>query len=255
MFVASALLALAGSLWDNSTSVYASPFGYYPTDHMLPSWEQDRDSCCDAVVLTEIEVFRSPRGGAIAFRKPTPIADGDLLYSDDGVTFREMAGRGFAGWSEEFKLTFEDPTNGREFELRRDHDVLRLGRDKFYRAPSVWEDDLYVVPLPAVRQPEYMFVAPDGTILYVSDTVYQRSYDFWFFIGRPPYLSRVPVRDVTRAKDGGTTVVKTDAGVLYSPTPWRPERRATWNGTPLRKLDPARFRIDESAMMSIVRRR
>lgn len=219
------------------------------------SWDAEPGSCCQAVVSSMIDVFRSPRGAVIALRNAMPVGDGAVLYSDDGQTFREMAGRGFAGSEEQYKLTFEDPLDRRQYELRRDHDVLRLGREKFYRAPKVWDSELHVLPLPPVRQPEYMFVAPDGTFLYVSDTVYRPSYDFWFFVGAPPVLSRVPVREVTRARDGGTTFVKTDAGVLYVPTSWRPELRPTWNGELLRKLDPSRFRVDESPMAASVSRR
>jgi hypothetical protein len=205
-----------------------------------------------ATVIGQIDVFRSRRGAAFAFRNDMPAADGDLLYSRDGVTFREMGAHGFAGNGCDFKLDFEDPRDRRFHTLHKNDGVLYFEGDVFFPATPIWEDRLRVAPLPPIREPEYLFASLDlaGPVIYVSDSHYKRSYDWHFFIGRPPALGRVPVRNVLRARDGGTTTVTTDAGVLYSPTPWQPERVATWNGRPLRKLDPKACTIQEDGLVA-----
>ena len=44
---------------------------------------------------------------------------------------------------------------------------------------------------------------------------------------------RADITDVSRRRDGGTTVIETDRGRVTRPTPWKPERRATLDGEPL----------------------
>jgi hypothetical protein len=209
------------------------------------------------IILRDLDIFRSPSGQAFVYRDNPPGGDGDLLFADDGIHFRELGSAGFAGWTEQHELSFKDPVDGRVHELQRDGDRLYFDGQTFVRSPRISEQELCIAPLPAQRQPEYLFAlrGPGGeppVYIYCSDTVYNRSYKWWMFVGRLPVLRRVRIFNVLRASDGGTTTVETDAGVLHAPTPWRPERLATWNDQPLVQLSPASFHIEESPGHAVI---
>jgi hypothetical protein len=188
-------------------------------------------------------VFRSrTTSHAVALRDDIPIRDGDVLLSDDGVTFREITTTGFAGTSEENKFTVKDPTNDIEYEVRRAGVVLTVHGETFSLVPG--DSVSRVVPLPAVRVPEYLFEFGAWELLYVSRAKYRSDYnDFKLFVGAGGVLREVPVTRVERYRDGGTTIVRTSEGVLFSPV--RRDRSATWIDRPITELDPARFEIRE----------
>lgn len=170
-----------------------------------------------------------------------------LLLSEDGQKFREVKQRGFNGTTLKHEIFFEDPHTGRLGGFRRDHDVLEFDGKTYGIADLLGE--IEVMPLPNVRQSEYLFEMPGGQYLYVSASKFGYSYEsFKLFIGPAQALKQVPIRGIQRLRDGGTTDITTDIGELYSPTPFRQDP-ATW-GTDedvvkLKKLDPAQFKIVE----------
>ena len=73
------------------------------------------------------------------------------------------------------------------------------------------------MPLPMVRQPEYLFYLPNKHFVYVSADKYQYFYEsFKLFIGDGVEMREVHIRNVTRYCDGGTIIIETDEGQLFS---------------------------------------
>jgi hypothetical protein len=112
------------------------------------------------------------------------------------------------------------------------------------------------------REPEYLFRVPDGPdgpdggLIYVSTgpvTDYRNYYDsFKLFIGDGTVMRDVPVTDVTRYRDGGTTVVETTEGFLFVPSRYQSDAQPSWGvedgeRQDLETLDPRDFEISESS--------
>ena len=194
-----------------------------------------------------IMVFRSrTTSHAVALRDDIPIEDGDVLLSEDGVTFHEATCPGFAGTGEDNKFTIKDPVDGAEYEAGRVGDVLTVHGETFDLAPGAAVSR--VVPLPDVRVPEYLFDLGAEKFLYVSRAKYKSDYnDFKLFVGVDGVLAR------GTGRDGGTTIVRTSEGILFSPV--RRDRSATWIDRPITELDPARFEIREQGDTVYVRSR
>jgi hypothetical protein len=57
-------------------------------------------------------------------------------------------------------------------------------------------------------------------------------------------MPEVPVYNVERYRDGGTTYIYTENGTLFAPTRTK-GMPSTWNAVELVKLDPANFTISE----------
>ncbi len=100
---------------------------------------------------------------------------------------------------------------------------LKHERDRILR-------EAVFVPLPEVRVPEYLFLHPDGRVFYVDATKYGYAYDrFRCFVGPRGALARVAITDVWRFKDGGSTFVFTDAGILFNPSTFGDgDKRSYW---------------------------
>jgi hypothetical protein len=108
-------------------------------------------------------------------------------------------------------------------------------------------DEINAIPLPTIREAEYLFKLRGGLYIYVSHDKYNFSYEsFKLFLGKPTQMKEIPVLDVQRYRDGGTTYIKTDKGILYSPTPFNKELKPTWDGEKIRQLSPKNFVIEES---------
>jgi|HubBroStandDraft_2_1064218.scaffolds.fasta_scaffold690459_1 hypothetical protein len=204
-------------------------------------------------------VFRSrTTSHAVALRDDVPIEDGDVLLSEDGVTFHEATSTDFAGTTEDnkftAKFTIKNPVDGAEYEARREGAVLTVHGETFDLVPGAAVSR--VVPLPDVRVPEYLFDLGAGKLLYVSSAKYKSDYkDFKLFVGAGGVLREVPVTRVERFRDGGTTVITTPAGVLFSPAPRRTDRAATWADRPIAEMDPTRFEIREQGDTVYIRSR
>ena len=169
-----------------------------------------------------------------------------LYYSPDGIKFYELENRGFGGSSVKHHISFEDPHHNRKGDLKRDGNTLIWNR-KVFKLADV-PDEIDVVPLPTIREAEYLFKLRGGVYIYVSHDKYKFSYEsFKLFLGKPAQMKEVPVLGVERYRDGGTTYVKTAKGMLFSPTPFDKEKKPTWDGEPIKQLDPKNFVIEENS--------
>jgi hypothetical protein len=208
------------------------------------------------------------------------VGDGDVLISNDGgQTYRAFATSGFGGSELSHHVGLVDPVSGEKSDLYRSKDTLtwmphtglplKWAGWSEVEVPDTsrlpWSYVLHQVvptpavtgkiePLPRVRQPEYLFQVDDGSIVYVSSEKYGCSYkSFKLYVGRlVDPLRGIPITDVARYRDGGSTIIKTNQGELYSPTPLGqsglPGRgpQATWGGLFAMKLDPKLFVISET---------
>lgn len=172
----------------------------------------------------ETEFFRSKDGKTIAY-----VVFGEGLFiSKDGKTFYELVQMGFNGSGVEHKLTFENPHNKTEGEFNRKGDTLKLGSETYAKTSSRTSID--AVRLPEVRQEEYSFTLKSGEKLTVTSDKYKFSYEsFKLFIGN----KEIPIKDVQRMRDGGTTYIKTDEGLLYAPI--NPTEKPTWKGEEIKQ--------------------
>jgi len=103
------------------------------------------------------------------------------------------------------------------------------------------------------REPEYLFVLPDGEYLYVSADKYDYSYDsFRLFVGPQEAMRQIPVKEVMRLRDGGTTYITTHEGTMFSPSSFRMGGQPTWNGIELTRVDPSQFTIVETGDVVVI---
>lgn len=177
-----------------------------------------------------------------------------LLYSPDGSTFYKLHVTGFAGNNKENELSFENPHHNKHGRIKRMKNELDLNGKEYHKIEG--PNQIEVVPLPTVRQPEYLFELPDGQYLYVSADKYAYSYEsFRLYVGSPDAMRQIPVQNVRRARDGGTTFVTTTEGELFSPTPFDTEAKASWKkDVELKKVNQNLFRIveDDTAHLFII---
>lgn len=123
--------------------------------------------------------------------------------------------------------------NGKVF---RDGDFLclDLGTSPIIFSKKRETDEIDIVPLPEVRVREYL-LHNDQQNIYLSYNKYMASYDdYKMFIGPVgSVMKEIQIDDMTRYRDGGTTIIKTKAGELYIPTPFKKkdhDYKITFNG-------------------------
>lgn len=208
-------------------------------------------------------VFRAWSGKAFAWLSNRPWQDGDVLFSPDGKTFYALALRGSSSNSDgdivtKMNLSFDDPHRGVSGRLHYDGNVITYDGETYIQqtdAPA-----LTVIPLPAARRVEYLYLTEDGIIVYVSSDKYNHSYEsFRLFAGDGENMREVPVEDVSRYRDGGTTFIDTPEGRFYSPTPsgftgYFP-REASWCGREMVHLNPDDYDILEEGDTVVISKR
>lgn len=175
----------------------------------------------------------------------------DPLHSFDGKTFYQLKQCGFCGTDINYEMTVLDPHSGVELKIY----VKRQGLVVYYdgrtlaASSATFDTSQPVVPLPTVRKCEYLFQnTADNSLVYVSADKYKYSYEsFKLFVGRTgDPMNQIPVQDVERYRDGGTTYVRTALGTLFSPAGHRHDKSATWNGAKVVQLDPKAYTITET---------
>ncbi len=205
--------------------------------------------------LRFVEVFKGKSGWAIGYLKDTPFQDGQVYLTKDMVTWRPLAAGGFAGSSVNHTVTCLDPeANDHPMAFTRVGDTLWWGGNAFERVEHPEAIQPSLLSLPRVRKPEYLFAEERGEFLiYVSADKYNYSYErFKLFIGTfgDVELREIPIRQVKRMRDGGTTYIHTEEGSLYSPSRLgHAGSVATWKGPDGHKLveyDPKKFSITET---------
>jgi hypothetical protein len=98
---------------------------------------------------------------------------------------------------------------------------------------------------------EYFCQAEDGTLFYVDADKYNYSYEsFTLHIGNGATMREVPIQDVRRYRDGGTTYLRTSEGTFFSPSPFDaqhdPELVPKWDSQKLTKLNSEDYLITTS---------
>lgn len=202
-----------------------------------------------------VEVFKSKSGWAIGYLNDTPFQDGQVCLTKDMVTWRPLAASGFDGSSVNHTVTCLDPEkNDHPMAFTRVGDTLWWGGNAFERIENPGALRPSISSLPRVRKPEYLFSEENGAFwIYVSANKYNYSYEsFRLFIGHKgeTALRELPIRQVRRMRDGGTTYIHTDEGSLYSPSKLgHLDKTPTWKGPDGHKLvqcDPSQFVITET---------
>jgi hypothetical protein len=170
---------------------------------------------------------------------------GELYYSPDGIKFYELKQHGFRGSSDKHNISFEDPHHDRKGYLKRNGGTLTWDQKTFKLAGV--PDEIDVVPLPTVREVEYLFKLKGEVYIYVSHDKYKFSYEsFKMFLGKPAQMKEIPVLNVQRYRDGGTTHIETAQGTLFSPTPFDKKKKPTWGGEQIKQIDSKNFVIEEN---------
>ncbi len=191
--------------------------------------------------LATAKIYRSDDGRVLIVLKHFPpggnvvdvpyLEDAVFLSDNDGGKLQQLRGAGGSSdgkdhWncnhpppgkklrilaSGVVATVLEYPEQGGDFENWEHFD---LSADRSVLASMTF------VPLPNIRVPEYLFVHQDGRLFYVDAPKYPSGYDYRFrcFVGRPGEMKPVAITNVQRFRDGGTTVIWTDAGVLFSPS-------------------------------------
>lgn len=120
---------------------------------------------------------------------------------------------------------------------------------------TAWKKTISAVPLPHIRVPEKLFSLPGGGFVYVSADKYNYQYEtLRLFVGSGT-LKSVPITNVERFRDGGTTIIHVKGGSLYWPSPTaslagsdftEAERIPTWRGKKIVRLNPGQYMIVEN---------
>lgn len=155
------------------------------------------------------------------------------LYSQDGRHFQETMSNGLSAQGRHEEGAFTDG-NDVKHQFVLDGQRLTVDGEPFV-AVSVRPPGAVFVPLPEKRVLAYLLLRKDGGILAVTEDSNCSYATFHLFVGQwmgaVPVLQQIPVTSVERYRDGGTTVVTTDRGVLRVPTPWKPKEAPTWTRT------------------------
>lgn len=107
------------------------------------------------------------------------------------------------------------------------------------------------------REPIYLFRLSDQKLILVTGV--KNGYDedsMKIYLGTPRRLNKLKIIKLARYFDGGTTIIQTEIGVFYSPTPLK-KADTTWKpgqlyDIPLKKLDPEKYDIVEQFDRAIV---
>lgn len=186
-------------------------------------------------------VFVAASGRAFAYLKDTPLWNGDVCYSPDSESFYALACLGFGGSAERHILSFSDPHHGTTGTLDKSGTTITYNDEKYFLREGVELNSSKVIPLPAVRQTEYLCVA-NGSIIYVSGDKYAFSYgSFKLYVGDGKTMRKIPITDVVRFRDGGTTRIYTSEGGFLFPVSGAPK----WGKMSLTHLDPSDYDIVE----------
>lgn len=168
-----------------------------------------------------------------------------IFYSPDGRKFFQLVQTGFGGTSLDFSIHYDNPHNGDHGQMFcKDNAVTWNGK---IFAETACPSSITFEPIPAVREPAFLFLTSDGTFIYVSRDKYNYRYETCkFFIGTSQDMKLVDITNWETYRDGGTTNITTTAGVLFSPTPFDTKAVSTWQGVKVTKLDTKDFTIEES---------
>jgi hypothetical protein len=171
-----------------------------------------------------INFFKSADGKIVAYSS----MGNKIFLSEDGKKFYEVKLKSFGGTANKHKLSFENPHKGMLSELSRKDDVVTIGDETFTKIESY--QPVETIKLPEVREEMYSFTLKSGERLKVTYDKYNFAYEsFKLFIGD----REIPINDVERFMDGGTTIIDTDEGRLF--VPFDKAKKPTWDGEEITK--------------------
>lgn len=208
--------------------------------------------------------------------------DQDLtFYGNEIEGFYQLDTTGFAGSSENYKLSFLAPTqvNGTgsffvgvslenifdeidEYTLvcsdkkREFFPVNEEERNDLQEKVRMGEISLTFLP-ENIRRPEYLFKVKNSDLyIYVDASKFYYTYKtFRFFVGELGNMEEWLIDEVTRYSDGGTTYIELSMGAtLYSPTifsqdlPTWTDGMGTWE---LEELDRDHFPLEELGISGV----
>jgi hypothetical protein len=151
-------------------------------------------------------------------------------------------------------LNLKDVITNTNGDIRRMGDDLVMGGQllHYIACPKT----LSYLPLPQVRQAEYLFSLADDKLLYVSSDRYAYSDEFYesfrLFIGRGDKFTEFDVSLVDRLRDGGTTYITTEIGTLYTPPRSSGAAVASWRGQPVERCLLDDFNIQDDGNQVII---
>jgi hypothetical protein len=184
------------------------------------------------------QAFRSRSGSILIINRNRH----DIVYAEDGVHYYELQGGSGSYRGDDFEAVYADNRHDITYQVVREADVVTVN-GRIHR-PGELPTEIDFVALPTLRESTYLFVLPDGQVIYVSQDVHHFTYEsFRFFIGPWDDLQETEITQALRYRDGGTTVIKTVLGTLFQPTPIEADKRATW--TPV-EGDPIELRRIEN---------
>lgn len=186
----------------------------------------------------DFETFRSENGSSVILPKGY---GGTTLLSSDGNTFYAVKQTGLASETSpgfiKQGISFEDPHHAVRGRIERENDVLELDDTTYTKVENPLE--ITVIPLPVVRTAQYFYRLRNDDFIYVDVDKYNFTYgSHRFFIGNGATMRHLPIIGFERLRDGGTTYITTDEGILYSPSAFRRGVKATWNDEDLIELNP-----------------
>ncbi len=178
-------------------------------------------------------------------------AQGDTIFSTDDVSHwyvmpkgsheaYAIKQRGFGGNSEQFETSFSTDLSGsHEIKLTVDARGARMDNEpltplnnseKAALLASSRNGKTSFVGIPEVRSIEESVRLPNGNYMIVSANETDYQYGTLRMYEGPSLnnLREVPMTDVNRLRDGGTTYYKTNEGTLFVPTPLDQGVASTW---------------------------
>lgn len=176
------------------------------------------------------ELFAAANGSAVAYYATSAskgLVHFDIAISPDGELFYELKeGRSFSQ-TDHLEVTLRDDRNDITYQLVRDGDELTVDGVRYVKQTA--PRSIKFVELPEIRTAQYLFMMPDGNLIYVSDDVHHHGINTCrFYMGSWDALYRVHIHEVNFYLDGGTTFIFTIDGVMHAPSPLVDGVKATW---------------------------
>lgn len=180
---------------------------------------------------------------------------GSPAYAGYNGKLVEIKMRGFGGTSEEYTATYE-VYPGQEVRLvvkQEAHGTFgNISIEKMDEIDRIDLSKYTIQMLPEIRVPEYLLCSDDGNLMiYVSADKYMYSYkSFRFFISdiTKTVLRGIPITNVERFRDGGTTNITLDNGMqLHVPAPFNKNKCPQINGMELSRRGPDDYIINEES--------
>lgn len=174
---------------------------------------------CDSAFVYRPSAYTKPGAMNLPRRR-------GVSYSPNGKNYFEAVvhgGRSSSSWNfHNHSFEFSIPNSVMDHvkvEYTSEDDIVRIG-DRMYHRKGEFKGESKVIPLPQTRHTVYHLTNEDIQI-FVDDWDYSDGADDMRLFFNSEQL---PIQDVQQLRDGGTTYITTERGVLYVATPFRRRR-------------------------------